>query len=177
MRNMDLHLNEIESDSDIPFRPWLIGPLVKRLIPRPAHIDLVPSIIRIRGIVVRINIRPLVRLRASFLRPQHQYRRGNPQQKHQHLGRQSDYRPCDRTAREGIPIQVVRDEIVQGESESEDGCYDADGEGAVDGGPPAAMNAGVADENQETGGDEELGDSGEVEDSGIREDGHGGGEV
>ena len=65
------------------------------------------------------------------------------------------------------------DEIVQGEGEGEDGSYDADGERAIDGGPPAAMNAGVADENQETGTEEKLGNSGEIERSRVREKGHG----
>ena len=65
------------------------------------------------------------------------------------------------------------DEIVQGEGEGEDGSYDADGEGAVDGGPPAAMSTGVADEDQETGTEEKLGDSGEIERSWVREERHG----
>ena len=40
---------------------------------------------------------------------------------------------------------MVCDEAVQGEGEGEDGGDDADGEGAVDGSPPAAVDAGVAD--------------------------------
>lgn len=68
---------------------------------------------------------------------------------------------------------MVRDEVVQSEGEGEDGGYDADGEGPVDGGPPAAVDAGVADEDEETGAEEELGDPGEVERSWIGEDGHG----
>ena len=42
---------------------------------------------------------------------------------------------------------MIRDEIVQSESEREDGSYNADGQGSIDGGPPAAMNAGIADED------------------------------
>lgn len=59
------------------------------------------------------------------------------------------------------------DEIVQGESEGEDGSYDADGKGAIDGGPPAAMDTGVADEDQETSTEEKLGNSGEIERSRV----------
>ena len=40
---------------------------------------------------------------------------------------------------------MLCDEVVQGKDKGEDGGDDADGEGAIDGGPPAAMNAGVAD--------------------------------
>ena len=36
------------------------------------------------------------------------------------------------------------------------------------------MNAGVADEDEETDAEEELGDAGKVERSGVREDRHGG---
>ena len=65
------------------------------------------------------------------------------------------------------------DEVVQGESEGEDGSYDADGEGAIDGGPPATVNARIADENEETDAEEKLRNSGEVERSRIGEDRHG----
>lgn len=57
---------------------------------------------------------------------------------------------------------MLCDKVVQSESEGEDGRYDADGEGAVDRGPPAAMNARVANENEETGAEDELGNAGEI---------------
>lgn len=69
---------------------------------------------------------------------------------------------------------MVRDQAVEGEGESEDGRDDADGERAVDGCPPAAVNAGVADQDEEADAEEELGDAREVEGSGVREDRHGG---
>lgn len=69
------------------------------------------------------------------------------------------------------------DEVVQGESKSEDGGYDTDGEGAIDGGPPAAMNTGVANEDEEADAEEKLGDTSEVEGSRIREDRHGGNDL
>ena len=68
---------------------------------------------------------------------------------------------------------MVADEVVQGEGEGGDGRDDADGEGPVDRGPPAAVDTRVADEDQEGGAEEELGDAGDVEASRVREDGHG----
>lgn len=61
---------------------------------------------------------------------------------------------------------------MKSESECEDGCYDADGEGTIDGGPPAAMNARVADQDEKTEANDKLGNSGPVERSGIRKDRH-----
>ena len=57
---------------------------------------------------------------------------------------------------------MLCDEVVQGKSEGKDGGYNADGEGAIDRGPPAAMNARIADENEETSAEEKLGNAGEV---------------
>lgn len=72
---------------------------------------------------------------------------------------------------------MVCDEVVYGEGESEGGSYDTDSEGAIDGGPPAAMSPGVAKENEEPEAEEELGDAREVEGSRVREKRHGGREL
>lgn len=54
----------------------------------------------------------------------------------------------------------------------EEGGWTSDGKGAVDVVPPAAVDAGVADCDEEADGEEELGDAGEVEGFGVCEDGH-----
>ena len=67
------------------------------------------------------------------------------------------------------------DDGMESEREGEDGSDDADGEGSIDRGPPTAMNTGVADEDEETDTEEELGNSGEVQASRTREKRHDGG--
>lgn len=56
---------------------------------------------------------------------------------------------------------------MDGNGESEDGGYDADGEGAVDAGPPGAMGAIVADEHEEEDAEDQLDDAANVEDLGA----------
>ena len=112
-----------------------------RMRPRRTHIQ---PIIIFRN-VHRPLARPIIGLGTPALGPQHQHRRRDPEQKDQRLGPHPDHGPGGRAAGKGVAFRVGGDEVVEGEGECGDGGDDAEGEGAVDGGPPAAVDAGVAD--------------------------------
>ena len=134
----DLHLDEVKSHGNIPLRPRLVTPQVTRVLARRTHIQ--PVVVF--GNVHRVTARAI---RTPALRSQHQNRRRDPEQKDQRFGRHSYYGPGGRAAGEGVALHMSGDEVVEGEGEGGDGGDDADSEGAVDRGPPAAVDAGVAD--------------------------------
>ena len=109
---------------------------------RPRHTHVQPVVV---GNMHRPLARKMIGLRTPALRSQHQHRRRDPEQEDQRLGAHPDHGPGGRAAREGVALHVGGDEIVEGKGEGGDGGDDAEGEGAVDRGPPAAVDAGVAD--------------------------------
>ena len=111
------------------------------MLARRTHIQPVVVFGNVHG----IHARAMIRVRTPALGSQHQHRRRDPKQEDHRLGRHSYRGSGGRAAGEGVALHVGGDEVVQGQGKGGDGGDDADGEGAIDGGPPAAMDAGVAD--------------------------------
>lgn len=108
------------------------------MLPRRTHIQPV----LVFGNVHRVTARAI---RTPALGSQHQHRRRDPEQEDHRFGRHPYHGPSGRAAGEGVALHVGGDEVVECEGEGGDGGDDADGEGTVDRGPPAAVDAGVAD--------------------------------
>lgn len=109
---------------------------------------------------------------AAALVSEHQHRRRDPQQEGEGLEGEAGDLEDGAPAGEGVAADVG-EEGVRADGEGEDGGDDADGDVAGDVVPPAAVDGGVADDDEEAEGEGELEAADGEEEVGLGEGGAG----